>query len=92
MQLQGPPAYKSFYCDGIALKFIVHNFILLATKYVHIYLEYICPLVRIGTPQPFSHKRVCPAAPDPKGGGGAGHTRLLLRVWGIRIRTTGEKA
>jgi hypothetical protein len=35
---------------------------------IHIYLEYhsVCPLVRIGTPHPFSYGRVCP--PEPKRG------------------------
>ncbi len=59
------------------------------TKYTLVYHEYqsVCPLVRIGTPHPLSLCRVCP----PRNQRGRGHTRLLVRWWGVPIRTTGEK-
>ncbi len=53
-------------------------------------LEYhsICPLVRIGTPQPFSSKPVC----THRNQRGGGHTRQRDKGGGVTIRTTGEKA
>jgi hypothetical protein len=59
---------------------------------VLIYKEHhsVCPLVGIGTLQPFSRQRVCAPPPgskggarSPAGGGGGG---------GVPIPTTGEKA
>ncbi len=61
---------------------------------VHIYIEYhsVCPLVRIGTlPPPLSPASVPPLPPEP--GGGGGHTRLRVRVWGSpNSDDFGEKA
>jgi hypothetical protein len=57
----------------------------------HIYLEYhsVCPLVPIGTPHPLYRKRVFSS---PRTQSETRHTRLLVRGWGVPIRTTGEKA
>jgi hypothetical protein len=59
---------------------------------VHIqYIEYhsVCPSVGIGTPHSLSLQRVC--TKEPKGGGG-GHTCLRVRLWGVPIPVTREKA
>jgi hypothetical protein len=55
-----------------------------------IYLEYhsICPIVRIGTPTPSPASQCVP----PRIHGGRGHTPAGEEVWGVPIRTTGEKA
>ncbi len=54
----------------------------------------VCPFVRIGSPPPLSHKRVCVPPPlGTKWGGQApGNTRLRVRGRGVPIRTSGEKA
>jgi hypothetical protein len=62
---------------------------------VHIYLEYrsVCPLVGIGTLRPpLPQASVYRVLPPPLILRRGGHTRLVVREWGVLIRTTGEKA
>ncbi len=52
---------------------------------IHIYQEYhsVCPLVRIGSVQPLSRKRVCLSPRNQREGGTC--TRLRVRGWGAQI-------
>ncbi len=61
------------------------------TKYICTYKEYhiVCPLVGIGTlPPPFSPASV----PPLRNQGGGGGTLAWVKVGGVPIPTTGEKA
>ncbi len=62
-----------------------------STHKVHTCLEYlgVCPLVRIGIPDPLSRKRVCPS---PGTQVVRGHTRQRVGGGEVPIRTTGEKS
>ncbi len=72
-----PPLTTCIWTGGMFLCSEIKTAVSICRCHVHIYLEdhSACSLVRIGTPKPLYHKRVCPTPAEP----GGGDTRLRVR-------------